>query len=121
VRELRILVTTADAERFRGALVLAGSQAALGGKAAIFLQLDAVRLLRAPIAAPEDDAHAAAGLPRLAHLLDDVIGLGVAVIACQSGLALTGLSVDSLPSGITAGGPIGFLQQTLDDARIVIC
>ncbi len=120
VRALRILLPTADAERFRGALVIAAAQAALGGAATIFLQLDAVALLRAPIAGPQDGRHSANGLPGLAALLDDAMALGVVIIACQSGMALCGLSADALPRGVQAGGPISFLQQTADDARLLM-
>ena len=69
MRPLTIIVTTPDAERLRGALTLAAAQAALGGGATLFLQLDAVALLRAPVAAPRDGAHRQAGLPSLPMLL----------------------------------------------------
>ncbi|MEJ7933062.1 DsrE family protein [Sphingobium sp. AN558] len=120
MRDLRIVVTTADAERFRGALVLASAQAALGGEAAIFLQLDAVALLRAPLGAPEDEAHGRAGLPTLTALLAEALSLGVAVTACQSGLALAALSAADLPDSVEAGGPVAFLQATSDEARLLI-
>ncbi|MES2175923.1 MAG: DsrE family protein [Pseudomonadota bacterium] len=119
MRALNIVVATADAERLRGALMLAAAQAALGGAARIFLQLDAVALLRAPIAAPRDSAHRAAGLPDLAALLDDALELGVTLIACQSGLALCGMTLADLPEGVEAGGPVGFLQATDDQARLL--
>ncbi|HUD95669.1 DsrE family protein [Sphingobium sp.] len=119
MRALRIVVATAEAERLRAALVLAAAQAALGADAALFLQLDAVTLLRAPIAGPRDDAHRAAGLPNLAALVEEALGLGVAIIACQSGMALAGLTIDRLPAGVEVGGPVGFLQQTGDDARLL--
>lgn len=119
MRELRIVVTTADAERLRGALVMAAAQAALGERATVFLQLDAVELFRSPIGAPQDDAHRAAGLPSLAMLIEEALGLGVTLLACQSGLSLSGLSVGDLPCGVEAGGPIAFLQQTDNDARLL--
>lgn len=119
MRPLRIVVATAEAERLRGALVLAAAQAALGANAALFLQLDAVALLRAPIMGPRDDAHRAAGLPGLAALVEEALGLGVAIIACQSGMALAGLTAQMLPAGVETGGPVGFLQQTGDDARLL--
>ena len=119
MRELRIIVATADTERLRGALVLASAQAALGAKASLFLQLDAVSLLRAPIEAPQDGPHRATGLPSLAMLLDEALVLGVSILACQSGLALAGLSADALPQGVEAGGPLSFLQQTGDEARLL--
>ncbi|KKW93417.1 MULTISPECIES: DsrE family protein [Sphingobium] len=119
MRALRIVLLTADAERLRGALVMAAAQAALGGEAAVFLQLDAVGLLRAPIVAPGDEAHRAAGLPWLGALVDEALGLGVTLLACQSGLALCGLSVADLPQGVEVCGPVGFLQQTGDEARLL--
>ena len=119
MRELRIIITTADAERLRGALVLASSQAALGGAASIFLQLDAVGLLKRPVTAPGDVAHGAAGLPMLGALIDEAIELGVSIRACQSGLALIGLTANSLPAGIEVGGPVSFLQETSDEARLL--
>ena len=93
MRPLRIIVTTADAERLRGALMLASAQAALGGAAALFLQLDAVALLRTPIIAPQDAAHLAAGLPDLATVLTEAQALGVT---------------------------ISFMQATGDEARLLI-
>ncbi len=120
MRPLRIIVTTADAERLRGALVLASAHAALGGAAAIFLQLDAVALLRSPITAPQDMAHHAAGLPALATLLIEAQALGVTISACQSGLALCAMTADALPPGIDVDGPVAFVQATGDDARLLI-
>ncbi|HKY83087.1 MAG TPA: DsrE family protein [Sphingobium sp.] len=119
MRALRIVVATADPERLRGALVLAAAQAALGGAAAVFLQLDAVALLRQPITCDLDDTHRAAGLPSLALLLEEALGLGVVIAACQSGLALSQLSADALPPGVEVNGPVSFLQQTNDDARLL--
>ena len=119
MRELRIVVTTADAERLRGALVLASAQAALGGAASIFVQLDAVALLRHPIAAPGDAAHAASGLPVLGTLIDEAAALGVNILACQSGLMLANMTTDMLPPGVEAGGPVSFLQETRDEARLL--
>jgi predicted peroxiredoxin len=107
---LKIALLTPDAERFRGALTLAAAQVALGEPATLFLQLDAVRLLSPPIAAPQDAIHVAAGLPSLAQLLDDSLSLGVSLIACQSGLALAGLDLAALDPRISAGGPLALLQ-----------
>ena len=120
MRDLRIIVTTADAERLRGALVLASAQAALGGRASIFLQLDAVGLLQPSAQVLRDEAHRAAGLPTLAALVKEAIALGVALTACQSGLALCQLSADELPDGVEVGGPVSFLQATQDQARLLL-
>ena len=120
MRELRIVVATADAERLRGALVLASAQAALGGAASIFLQLDAVALLRHPSTAAGDAAHVASGLPRLGTLIDEAVALGVTILACQSGLMLAGMTADMLPPEVEAGGPVSFLQETSDEARLLL-
>lgn len=120
VHPLKIVLTTPDAERFRGALTLAAAQAALGGETALFLQLDAVAMLRAPLAAPRDDAHAAAGLPTLAALLADAMTLGVRVVACQSGMALAGLTADTLPESVDVGGPVQFLADGDANARVTL-
>lgn len=120
MRPLRIIVATADAERLRGALIVASAHTALGGTAALFLQLDAVGLLRAPIVAPQDEAHRAAGLPDLAAVLAEAQALGVTISACQSGLALCGMTAEDLPQSVDVGGPVGFLQATPDEARLVL-
>jgi len=120
VRPLTIIVTTNDVERLRGALMLASAQAAMGGGARLFLQLDAVALLRQPIEAPRDAAHISAGLATLASLLDEALAIGVAVIACQSGLALHGLTASDLPHGVDVGGPIGVLADLTDEDRLLI-
>ncbi len=120
MRPLTIVVTTGDAERLRGALMLASAQAAMGGAARLFLQLDAITLLRAPIAAAQDDAHRAKGLPTLAALLDEALAIGVDIIACQSGLALNEMTAAALPEGVETGGPIGVLAQVQDDDRLLI-
>ncbi|MEC3912078.1 DsrE family protein [Sphingobium sp. CR2-8] len=119
MRALTIIVATADAERLRAALMLAAAQAALGGTATLFLQLDAVALLRPPIAAPRDAAHQDAGLPDLAALLAEAQALGVTLVACQSGLALWDLTLDMLPKGIVADGPIGLLTSLTDADRLL--
>jgi len=119
-RPLLLIATTDDAERLRGALTVACAEAALGGAARLFLQLDAVALLRAPIAAPRDAAHAAQGLPMLAALLDNALALGVEVIACQSGLTLAGIEADSLDPRIEMGGPVGVLAGHDERERLVL-
>lgn len=120
MRGLRIVLSTPDAERFRGVLTLAAAHAALGGSAAILFQADAVALLAPPIAAPRDAAHCAAGLPDLAALMEEALAAGVVLVACQSGLALCGLSAEALDPRVAVGGPMSFLQQTGDDDRLLI-
>jgi predicted peroxiredoxin len=117
---LLLIAITNDAERLRGGLMLAAAEAALGGTVRIFLQLDAVALLRAPISAPRDSIHAAAGLPNLAVLLDDALELGVGITMCQSGLSLTGMRADEMDPRITVGGAVGILAAGCVQERLAI-
>ena len=55
VRGLTIIVAGRDPDRLRSALGMAATQAALGGKARLFLDGGAVALLAAPLAASGDD------------------------------------------------------------------
>lgn len=118
VRPLILIAANNDAERLRAALTLAAAQAALGGAATVFLQLDAVSLLRQPVEGPRDAAHRTAGLPDLATLIDEARALGVRLIACQSGLALARMEVGDLPPGVETGGPVGLLGSMGDNARL---
>ncbi|MDB5662186.1 MAG: peroxiredoxin [Sphingomonas bacterium] len=115
MRGLTIVVAQAAPERFRTALSICAANAALGGRSRIFLESAAVALLRTPIHAPDDEAHAAAGLPRLATLLDEAIGLGVEVIACQTGLQLTGADARDLHPAAAFGGLVSLLQGLGED------
>lgn len=117
---LNIIVLTDDAERFRGALTLALANQALGANSRIFLQLDAVRLLDRTAPAPRDAEHAAQGLPLLGQLIGEALEDGVAMIVCQSGLALAGLEADILDPRIGVGGPVSFLQSIGAYGHLVI-
>ncbi|MET0239257.1 MAG: peroxiredoxin [Sphingobium sp.] len=119
-RPLLLIATTGDAERLRGGLTLACAEAALGGTVRMFLQLDAVALLKAPVEGPRDEAHAAQGLPVLAALIEDALELGVAVIACQSGLALADMDAAMLDARVIIGGPVGVLAAMGVDERLVV-
>jgi predicted peroxiredoxin len=118
MRGLTIIVADASPERFRTALSLAAAQAALGGGARIFCQGEAVSLVRLPIGSLEDDRHGAAGLPTLALLFEEALGLGVELIACQSGLLLTNTDAATLDTRIHFGGLVS-LMQSLGDDRLV--
>lgn len=118
VRGVTILVAAGDAERFHAALSFAAAGAATGMTVRLHLHEGAVALLRRPITAPADPARDAAGLPKLAQLLDEALDLGVAITACQSGLALAGLSLAELDRRIEAQGPVS-LWSTLGDDRFL--
>ena len=118
MRGLTIILAAPDGERMRAALTLAAANAALGGRARLFCQNETVRLL-ADLRAPEDAVHECAGLPTLARLFDEALGLGVEIIACQSGLHLAGIAADTLDPRIAFGGPMS-VMQTLGEDRLVM-
>ena len=119
MRGLTIVTATADAGRFRSAIGLAAAQAAVGGRARLFLDTAAVPLLAPPMVHAEDAAYRVAGLPTLAELWDTALTLGVTVVACQSGLALAGLTPDAIDIRVEFGGLTGLLA-TLSDDRLAI-
>ena len=119
VRGLTVVVAEPAPERLRAALTLALANAALSGPARVFCQGPAVALLAPPIAAPHDGDHVAAGLPTLAGMIEEGFGLGVELIACQSGLHLMGVDATTLDPRIGFGGPVSLLQ-TLGEDRLLI-
>jgi predicted peroxiredoxin len=114
MRGLTLIVTRPAS--FRAALELAAANAALGGRARVFCQGEAVAAL-SPLRYPHDADYTAVGLPTLAELFEDALGLGVEIIACQSGLALVGVTADMLDARIISGGPVSILQ-TLGEDRL---
>lgn len=109
MRGLTIVVAGPDPDRLRAALTMACAAAALGGRARVYLHEAAVGLLRQNATAP-------AGLPDLTELRAIAADSGVELIACQTGLALAGLSADG--QKVAAGGLIDLLA-TLQGDRLV--
>ncbi|TVV74081.1 peroxiredoxin [Sphingomonas solaris] len=120
MKGLTIIAADLSSERFRCALSLAAAQAALGGRARLFCQGEAVALLRPPVQGIEDDAHEDAGLPTLDLLFEEALGLGVTIIACQSGMALTNTDARTLDARITFGGMVSVLQALGDDRLLCV-
>jgi predicted peroxiredoxin len=107
---LRIIAAGADESRLHAALSVASAWAALDRPARIFLQAEAAGLL-----ARLDEHDPGDGQPSLRELLTESLALGVSVTACQTGLALCGLSAEDLPEGVETGGLVGFLAGGGDD------
>ena len=118
MRGLTIVVADVSSERFRCALNLACAQAALGGRARLFLDGEAVSIPREPMQGWEDDAYADAGLPTLLQLYASALDLGVEVILCQSGMQMTGAEPRDYDKRVQAGGMVSLLQ-TLGEDRLV--
>lgn len=96
LRGLTIVVVGADPARFGAALTLANAQAALGGRARLYLH------------------DAAVTLSFTGPLAEAALELGVSVIACQTALEEHGVP---LSQGAEGGGMIGLLD-TLGDDRL---
>lgn len=103
MRGLTILVAAADPERFHAALSLAAAQAALGGRARLHLQGEAVALL--------DERHS-----DLRELRVEAAALGAVITACQSGLAER---AGDLPPDVEGDGLVGLLSRLGDDRLVV--
>lgn len=119
MRGLTILTATADAERFRAALSLACAHAALGSPARVYCHEAAVALLL-PGEDPDDAQRIAAGLPTRAQLLREALESGVALIACQTGLAAAGIPFNTLPAGIEPGGLVSLLAGLGEDRLVTL-
>ncbi len=119
VNGLAVIITTPDPVRFRAGLTLALAQSALGGRVRVYCHEASVALLAS---APRDDddcaALASAGLPDRQGLIAMALASGITLIACQTGLAMSGLSIEALVPGVEAGGMMGLLAD-LDDDRLV--
>lgn len=111
MRGLTIIVATADPARLHAALSVAAAHAALDRPTRMFLQGEAVVLLRSPIRWAEDERYSASGLPTLGELLAEAAAIGVRITACQSGLALALMELNDLPPGIDTGGILELLTR----------
>lgn len=115
---LTILVAAPDQARFRAALTLALTHAALGGRARVYVHETAVPLLgRLPRADDTSDRLAANGLPDRLDLIAIALEADIAIIACQTGMAIAELSIDDLVDGVEAGGLMA-MMTTLGDDRL---
>lgn len=118
VRGLTIVVTRPSG--LRAALDLAAANAALDGPTRIFAQGEAVAALAQPMQGPHDEDYRLAGLPTMAELCEEALALGVAIVACQSGLALIGIAASRLDPRIGFGGPIGLLRDLGEDRLVTM-
>ena len=114
-----IVVAAPDGARLHAALSVAAAEVALGRSARLFLQADAVSLLRRPVTMPDDQRYAAAGLPRLADMVAEALAMGVLITACQSGLALAGMEAGELPKGVETGGLVELLAEAKEDRLLI--
>jgi predicted peroxiredoxin len=115
MRGLTIIIADVSPVRFRAALSVAASQAALGGKVRIFLSGEAVDLIRMPVNGWDDDDYAAIGQPDLVTLYAEALEGGVGFTVCQTGMALCRATMADFDSRIEAGGMVSLLATLGDD------
>jgi peroxiredoxin family protein len=99
-RGLTLIVAGDDPQRFDAAVALAAAEAAIGGTVRLYAHRLAVR--------------------RLGDLaLVEAMDAGVAVMACQTGLAEAGIDLTMLDPRIEGGGMVGLLLGLGDDRLIL--
>ena len=117
---LNIIVAVAEGRRLYAALEAGMAAAALGRPVRIFLQGEAAALVRAPVSFSGDDARRAAGQPDLACLTEEPAAMDVALLVCQSGMALVGITATELVPHVRASGLVSFLADVGAADRLVV-
>lgn len=118
-RGLAIVFAEANHARLHAGLSLGLASAALGRPVRMFFQGEAVCALQVGRHWIGDTSYKAAGLPLIAELLDQTVGLGLSLMACESGLHLCGLSAPGLIAGIETGGMVAFLADARSDELLL--
>ena len=117
---LNIIVAVAEGRRLYAALEAGMAAAALGRPVRIFLQGEAAALLRDPVSFGGDEARRAAGQPDLASLIEEAAAMDVALLVCQSGMALVGMTATELVPHVRAAGLVSFLADVGAEDRLIV-
>lgn len=117
---IAIILTRDDPAALRAALTIASAAAALGQRGRIYLHEAAVAMLCRPIAHAGDAEYRARGLPDLAGVLEVALSMDVAVIACQTGLALGDHDAAALDPRVETGGLVGLMANLGSDRLIAL-
>ncbi len=117
---IAIILTRDDTQALRAALTITSAAAALGQRGRIYLHEAAVAMLCRPIGHAADDEYRAKGLPDLAGVLEIALSMEVAIIACQTGLALGDHDAAALDPRVETGGLVGLMASLGDDRLIAL-
>jgi len=117
---LNIIVAVAEGRRLYAALEAGMAAAALGRPVRLFLQGEAVALLRDPVSFAGDAARQAAGQPDLASMVEEAIAMEIELFACQSGMALIGVAATELVPHVRAAGLVSFMAGISAEDRLVV-
>jgi predicted peroxiredoxin len=118
-RGLAVVLSEANHARLHAALTLACAAAALGRPVRLFFHGESAAALTTSRHWQGDATYRAAGLASVAELVENAIGLGAQVMACQTGLQMIGVAATSLAEGIETGGMVAFLADARDDELVM--
>jgi peroxiredoxin family protein len=120
VSGIAIILTRDDPPALRAALTIACASAALTQRARIYLHEAAVAMLCRPMPHDSDAVYRAKGLPDLAGLLEIALSMDVAIVACQTGLALGDHDATAIDPRVETAGLVGFMAALGDDRLIAL-
>jgi predicted peroxiredoxin len=106
-----VLIVAEDREaRLHAALSLAAAASALGRKALVFFQAEAVALAKHDARFAGDTERALFGAATIVELFESCLDLGVELYACQTGLYQQGMTHEELRAGVEPSGLVAVLQ-----------
>lgn len=118
-RGLALVFGEASHARLHAGLTLACAAAALGRPVRLFFHGEAVAALAPGRRWAGDATYAKGGLPSVAELIESALHLGAAVMVCQTGLQLCGLTAAGMSDGIETGGMVAFVADARDDEIVI--
>ena len=120
MKGLTLLVHTDDIARFRAGLAVALAYAALGGSARIYCHEASVTLLARTIRDADRAMPPVPTAPDRLALIAMAREAAIPLIACQTGLAVSGLALADLADGVEAGGLVSLMAAAGEDRLLSI-
>lgn len=108
---LAIIFSDSTHGRLHAGLSLACASAALGRPVRMFFHSESVAAFDRHRKWKGDETFATAGVPALCDMITTALELGIATMACTTGLHLCGLTANQLPEGVEAAGMVAFLAD----------
>lgn len=116
---LAVIFAEANHARLHAGLSLACAAAAMDRPVRLFFHGESVCALQQGRRWGGDTPYEAAGLATLAGLIAQTQELGVAIMACPTGLHLCGLDAANLDERIETGGLIAFMAMAKTDELLL--
>ena len=111
---LAIIFSDSAHGRIHAGLSLACASAALGRPVRMFFHGESVCAFDRHRKWKGDETFTLAGIPSLCDMITTALELGIATMACTSGLHLCGLTANQLPENVEAAGMVAFLADVQD-------